>query len=217
MREFADFKGYTLEFLKEKALWIKELKSVFLADLHLGKANHFRKAGIPIPEPIHDADFINLRQLLDRLKPQNTYFLGDLFHSSWNGQWEVLNSFLIEFPQTQFHLIKGNHDILPTAVYGQSVLKIHEEPLTLTPFIFSHEPLQSGDPSLLNICGHIHPGVLLRGKARQSVKAPCFHWSEGRLILPSFGNFTGLALIQPEEKGRIWIVSAEKVIPILSD
>lgn len=217
MSGIVEFKGFTLEFLKEKALWIKELDSVFLADLHLGKANHFRKAGIPIPEPVHQADFQNLERLFSRLNPKKAYFLGDLFHSSWNEQWEVLNSFLREFPQTEFHLIKGNHDILPPAVYLHSVLQIHDHPLTLGTFVFSHEPLESKQSDFLNICGHLHPGLRLRGKARQSVRIPCFHWTGNLLILPSFGNFTGLALIQPKEEDRIWIISGERVIPILSD
>ncbi len=216
MGEFVKFGDFSLGFLKEKALLIRELESIFIADLHLGKASHFRKAGIPIPEPIHEADFQNLNNLLLGMKPKKIFFLGDLFHSTWNGQWEEFNSFLTAFSETEFHLIKGNHDILSPTYYKNSVLKIHEHPLQLGPFVFSHEPISTLDRGLLNICGHIHPGLLLRGKARQSVKIPCFHWSENILVLPSFGNFTGLALIKPLESDKIWGISGEKVIPILS-
>lgn len=210
------FKGFSLVFLSKKALWIKELEILLIADLHFGKAAHFRKSGIPIPEPVHDADFKNLKELHEEIQPKHTYFLGDLFHSLWNEQWEVLNSFLQTFPRTQFHLVKGNHDILHPSVYRQSVLKIHQEPLIIESFALSHEPLEMPIDETLNICGHLHPGVLLRGKARQSVRIPCFFWSVSRLILPSFGNFTGLALVEPKEGDQIWGISGEKVIPILS-
>lgn len=210
------FKGFSLELLAKKVLWIKELEILLIADLHFGKAAHFRKSGIPIPEPVHDADFKNLKALHQEIQPRHSYFLGDLFHSVWNEQWEVLNSFLETFPQTQFHLVKGNHDILHPSVYRQSVLKIHQGPLMMESLALSHEPLAKVEDGMLNICGHLHPGVLLRGKARQSVRIPCFYWSGSTLILPSFGNFTGLALVEPKDGDQIWGISGEKVIPILS-
>lgn len=211
-----DFKEFSLLLLPEKALWIKELNILLIADLHFGKAAHFRKSGIPIPEPIHRADFQKLEKLHNELKPSDTYFLGDLFHSDWNEQWEQLNTFLKVFDQTRFHLVKGNHDILPTFLYGQSVMKVHQEPLIIESFALSHEPIENSEGGHLNVCGHIHPGIFLRGKARQSVRIPCFYWSSHTLILPSFGNFTGLALISRKEKDKVWGISGEKVIPILS-
>lgn len=210
------FKGFSLELLAKKVLWIKELEILLIADLHFGKAAHFRKSGIPIPEPVHDADFKTLKTLHQEIQPRHTYFLGDLFHSVWNEQWEVLNSFLETFPQTQFHLVKGNHDILHPSVYRQSVLKIHQEPLVIESFALSHEPFEKALDGKLNICGHLHPGVLLRGKARQSVRIPCFYRTGSTLILPSFGNFTGLALVEPKDGDQIWGISGEKVIRILS-
>ncbi|WP_332911905.1 hypothetical protein [Algoriphagus boritolerans] len=68
----------------------------------------------------------------------------------------------------------------------------------------------------LNLCGHIHPGVRLLGKARQTVRIPCFHLSKSRLILPAFGNFTGLALVKPKDGDTIWGITPEKIIHILS-
>lgn len=208
--------GYTFTFLRERALWIPELKTLLIADLHFGKASHFRKSGIPIPEPIHALDLIRLESLHQDLRPVHTYFLGDLFHSVWNEQWEILNQFLEQFGGTQFHLVLGNHDILSPAAYRQSILRIHEKPLTIGKLILSHEPMEVCPTDLVNICGHIHPGVLLKGKARQAVRIPCFHWSGQTLILPSFGNFTGMALIQPKESDQIWGISSEKVFPVLS-
>jgi uncharacterized protein len=208
--------GFVLEMLTEKALWIKELNSLLIADLHFGKASHFRKAGIPIPEPIHDFDLLRLEILHQKLRPVHTYFLGDLFHSDWNEQWAVLNEFLKKFMGTEFHLIMGNHDILSPSAYSQSILHIHEKPLKVGNFIFSHEPMELVEDGFLNICGHIHPGVLLRGKARQAVRIPCFHLSKSILTLPSFGNFTGTMAIKPKSTDKIWGISGEKIIPILS-
>lgn len=202
--------------LKEKAIWIDELKTLLIADLHFGKAAHFRKSGIPIPEPVHDADLVQLKKLQTHFSPIHTYFLGDLFHSDWNSQWEYFQEFLEQFPKTEFHLVKGNHDILSPLAYKQSVLKIHNEPLILGNLMLSHEPLENIPTGFLNICGHIHPGVRLVGKARQSVRIPCYFLSQSRLILPAFGNFTGLALVKPKPGDKLWGITHEKIIPVLS-
>ena len=215
-RVTVDFKGYTLQLLTQKALWIKELELLLIADLHFGKAAHFRKSGLPIPEAVHDLDFQILAQLHSEFVPSATYFLGDLFHSTLNDQWDSLLSFLSLFPQTYFHLVKGNHDILPSTLYSQSILHVHEKPLVMNPFVFSHEPMEQVPDGLLNICGHLHPGIVLRGPAKQSLRIPCFHYRDHRLILPSFGNFTGIALMEQKKNDLIWGVTEKQVIPILS-
>ncbi|MBM3168730.1 MAG: ligase-associated DNA damage response endonuclease PdeM [Bacteroidetes bacterium] len=205
-----------LELLKEKALWIEKHKILLIADIHLGKAAHFRKAGLPIPEEVHAQDFLHLKQLLGTLNPEKIYFLGDLFHSSWNQQWEVFESFLSKNPSISFHLIRGNHDIMREKIYLSSLLKIHDSPLKIDNLLLSHEPLDDIPEGYLNICGHIHPGIALRTTTKQKIRIPVFYFSENTLILPSFGNFTGKFMIQPKAEDLVWGVSENLVFPILS-
>ncbi|GAA0878049.1 hypothetical protein GCM10009119_10170 [Algoriphagus jejuensis] len=154
--------------------------------------------------------------LHQEFRPTHTYFLGDLFHSDWNEQWEFLNDFLAQLKGTEFHLIKGNHDVLGPEFYRQSILTIHDQPLILSELVLSHEPLKSVPPGMLNLCGHIHPGVRLAGKAKQSVMLPCFFQTPSHLILPAFGNFTGLAQVRRNERDSVWAIANEKIIPVLS-
>ena len=211
--QFSDFE---LHLLKEKAIWSPELKSLFLSDLHFGKAAHFRKSGIPIPEPIHNEDLLKIEFLISTYQPEHFYFLGDLFHSDLNDQWELLNRFLRNFKETIFHLVKGNHDILNFSSYSSSNFQIHPEPIQLGKLFLSHEPQEEIPAGLINLCGHLHPGVLLIGKGRQYLRLPCFYLHGNQLILPAFGNFTGLAMIRPKPDDRIFGVTKEKVIVILS-
>ncbi len=46
-----DLAGTSLQLLPQKALFLPEESILVLGDLHLGKAMHFRKAGIIIPRP----------------------------------------------------------------------------------------------------------------------------------------------------------------------
>ncbi len=210
-----DYKGLKLTLLPEKAVWIDSLSVLLIADLHFGKAAHFRKSGIPIPEKVHDQDYIQLKSLISRYSPEQVYFLGDLFHSSWNEQWENLLLFLGQFPNSTFHLVVGNHDILPAEKYQDPKLQVHPNPIVIGSLLLSHEPSLPPE-GFINICGHIHPGIILKGRAKQKVRIPCFHFSNDILVLPSFGNFTGFALVELKKNDFIWGIAEGSVIPILS-
>lgn len=205
-----------LELLKERAIWWEQKRILFISDLHYGKAAHFRKSGIPIPEPIHEKDLLRLNQLFSKYFPQEVYFLGDLFHSDWNLSWDELMNFLRGYPYINFHLVKGNHDVLPSFRYENSPIQLDHQPVFIDSLVLSHEPLASIEDGFLNLCGHIHPGVRLRGMGRQSLRVPCFYKIENQLILPAFGEFTGLALMQSQSGTEIYGVTPSKVIPILS-
>lgn len=90
-----NFGGVLMEFLPQKALWIKDLETLLIADLHFGKAAHFRKSGIPIPEPIHAVDLERLRLLHSRLKPRHTFFW-EIFFTAFgmiNGRfWTIFSA-----------------------------------------------------------------------------------------------------------------------------
>lgn len=209
------FLNTELQLLKQKAIMLPQFKAILIADLHYGKAAHFRKSGIPIPEPIHTEDLNLIQYLLVKYRPKDFYILGDLFHSAWNEQWDRLIDFLGQYPETQFHLIMGNHDILGAKFYSSSIFKIHSEQATLGDLILTHEPMEIVPSDKLNLCGHIHPGFRLVGKGRQSLRVPCFHWRANQLILPAFGQFTGLAMMKAKANDKIYGISDKKIIPIL--
>ncbi|MDA1268097.1 MAG: hypothetical protein O2829_03295 [Bacteroidetes bacterium] len=119
------------------------------------------------------------------------------------------------FPNSIFHLVVGNHHILPVKKYQNPRLQVHPNPIVIESLLLSHEPI-SPPTGFLNICGHIHPGIVLKGKAKQRVRIPCFHYSEDILVLPSFGSFTGLSLIKVKRNDFIWGIAKDSMIPILS-
>lgn len=208
------WEGEELQLLPEKSIYLPKSKALLIADPHFGKAAHFRKAGVPIPESVHTNDFVKIQKLLNDYPSETVYFLGDLFHSDWNTSWNDLEVFLEYFPEISFHLIKGNHDILPAEIYRSELWQVHESTLVLERLLLSHEPLEVIQEGLLNVCGHIHPGVSLRGKGRQQLKAACFFFRQNQLVMPAFGRFTGLATIKVQEGDIAYVVADKKVIAI---
>ncbi|WP_143961455.1 ligase-associated DNA damage response endonuclease PdeM [Litoribacter populi] len=204
--------GSPLFLLKEKAAYCPETNSIFIADTHFGKAGHFRKAGIAVPEAVHLEDYKIIERLIHTYRPTHFYFLGDLFHSAINAQWIRLEEFLEGFEDIEFVLIKGNHDILPMKIYQSSTIKVINQPLELEHLILSHEPLVETVEGKINLCGHIHPGFSAGGTGARKIKVPCFLYRPCQLILPAFGKFTGLAIVQTKASDRLYLVTNTKVI-----
>jgi uncharacterized protein len=210
--------GQTLLLLPERAIFWKEKEMLLLADLHLGKAGHFRKAGIPVSAEVHHHDLAVLDKLIQDWQPRDVLFLGDLFHSSINSEWFWFEDWLEQQPGTRFTLIKGNHDVLPDGVYKSSRLQIVAGNMEILPFLLTHQPPRAGEltEGTYALCGHIHPAVTLRGAARQELSLPCFYFGLHFGILPAFGKFTGFYKIKPKAGEGVYGVLPNKVVPLSS-
>jgi metallophosphoesterase superfamily enzyme len=104
-------------------------------------------------------------------------------------------------------------------------IELHNRSLSWGPFLFVHDLKDAIDETPAGryvFSGHIHPGIRLSGPGKQSVRLPCYVFSENHALLPAFSHFTGLALIDPEKTDRVFaVIPAEKkkgnpatVIPI---
>lgn len=202
-----------LVLLPQKAIWWPAKKMLIVADLHLGKGMHFRKAGIALPLQSQQTDFVVLTQLLAMPNIEQVLFLGDLFHSYYNSQWELVGQLIQNHSQQRFILVKGNHDILHGNQYQRFGFEVVQQ-LHIPPFIFTHEPLAK--PLDYNFYGHIHPGVRLQGKGKQSLKLPCFFFSAKYAVVPSFGQLTGLHIVHPKKGDAVFGIAEGKIIDLQS-
>lgn len=204
----------TVYLLAEKCIFFPENETLVIADIHLGKAAHFRKAGIIIPQQAGtDRDFNILQSLLDKYQAKRIIFLGDLFHSAENAAWQHFVDFSRKHRQTELILIKGNHDVLPTAYYTQGNLKVHLETLREDFILYSHAPLPEVPRDVLNIAGHVHPAVNLKTKGKQSLRLPCFHLESSLLLLPAFGSLTGTFAL-PKGNAQQFVTTGRTVLAI---
>ncbi len=198
--------------LTQKALWFKKRKLVIVADLHFGKINHFRKSGIPVPAKANDKNTELLINLLNQTKPDRIIFLGDLFHSHYNEEWEVVGQIRKHFSACSFELVLGNHDILSELQYERHSMMVYPNELMIGDFVLTHEPMNTVPNGLYNLSGHLHPGVQLKGMGKQSITLPCFYFGKDQGILPAFGSFTGLARVNPKKEERIFVIAEDKII-----
>ena len=179
-----------LIFTNQKAICWEREKALIISDLHVGKSAHFRKNGIAISSQILIDDLAVLENLISFFEVQHLLIVGDLFHAGHNSDLEIFCDWRNRYPDLKITLIKGNHDRISKKIYDDYCIDTVDNSLEIPPFRFVHEPENNSDT--FSISGHIHPGVIFQGKARQRIKLPCFAFSENQLILPAFSKFTGL-------------------------
>lgn len=189
--------------------WEKQ-KTIIISDVHLGKVMHFRKHGIAIPQNAISENFRKITEVLDYFLPEKIIFLGDLFHSAKNTEWNLFEEWLSNHKQ-ETYLITGNHDIIDESHY-KKIGVIVTDILEIDHFFFTHHPTEI--ENLFNFSGHIHPGIVLRGLGLQSLKLRCFFCRPNQIILPAFGEFTGKFFLKPSLEDTVYAIAGNDVIQI---
>ena len=202
-----------LVLLPGRAIYQPRTSTLIVGDVHLGKISHFRRSGIALPHEAALQDIQRLSQLMALTAAERCLILGDLFHSSFNNEWRLLEDWRREHAQAEVVLVQGNHDILPREVYIALGIQVAIE-LREGPFVFRHRPDIAASDSVYLLCGHIHPAVRLTGTARAEVKLPCFFFGARLGILPAFGEFTGTATMNAGRGDRVFVIAGDEVVEV---
>lgn len=199
----------------ERALIWEQPKVLILSDVHLGKAESFQAAGIPLPSGDHHQEFQRLEKLVYAHEIREVYILGDLIHQkdSWSKMLLTdMQAFFRKHEDVHWNLLIGNHERGSLDFLTTLEIDLHTEDLEKGPFIFTHGHKQHRS-ELFEIRGHIHPRIQLQqGPLRLNL--PCFWQEASRLTLPSFGSLTGGYKIKPGKKDRVWGVTDQEVFEI---
>lgn len=184
----------------DRSVYWEDQRALIVSDLHFGKTGHFRKAGIGVPQSVFREDIQRLVSLVQFFNPSTLIVVGDMFHSHANKELELFARWRSDFAWLNIQLIKGNHDILQRSWYEGVGIEIFDSTLKVGGFCFQHD---AGDCSTgadgqdhYVFSGHVHPGVTIHGMGRQSLRFPCFYFSDRHCILPAFSRFTGTVSIR---------------------
>ena len=207
--------------IKNQQLWISPGRTIYwetekaliASDLHFGKTGHFRKAGIAVPAAVFKEDLQRLFNQVQYFQPDKLIIVGDLFHSKQNKELELFQKWRDDLGGISVTLIKGNHDILLDSWYKKASIEVVKESLTIGSFCFRHdlEKCESGTEEYL-FSGHIHPGILINGLGKQSLRFPCFYFTKEYCVLPAFSHFTGVALIDPQKGEEVFAIVNNTIV-----
>lgn len=200
-----------------RVIYWEEEAALILSDLHLGKTGHFRKSGIAIPQNVYKEDLQRLVSLIQFFKPAQMIIVGDLFHSTVNKELDLFIKWRNDFSSVNIRLVKGNHDILPDQWYENAGITVDHEQLELKDFTFRHDVCDElTDQASSSYCfsGHIHPGVSIRGLAKQSLHFPCFYFTNTYCVLPAFSRFTGTYTVRPQQGEHAFAIVENSIMEV---
>jgi uncharacterized protein len=234
--------GHDLRLHPSGAVFLPRHGLVLVADAHFGKALSFRRLGVPVPQGTTQATLDKLDALLAQTQASGVVFLGDFLHSahvqqaahashgsaeksSRNETLSALAAWRERNPDIRLTLVRGNHDSRAGDPPADLRFQVVDEPWVLPsqalpgesgslPLALCHHPQPLANAAVL--AGHWHPCTVLRGRAHERLRLPCF-WltaasaGNGLGILPAFGSFTGMHPIARQSGDRLFAVAGQSV------
>jgi uncharacterized protein len=207
--------GVEVELLPDRALLLRQSRTLILADVHWGKAATYRALGIPIPHGTTRTALDRLDTLLAATSAEQLIILGDLFHARAGMQDAMiteLTAWRASHSALAITLVRGNHDYHAGDPPRALDIRCVDAPLHVGPFALHHHP--TDDPSGYVLAGHVHPVVQLRGRAKQKVTLPCFAFGARGGLLPAFGEFTGGGVIDQRDYEQTFVLADDTVVPL---
>lgn len=213
------FKDQHLWLSHERVIFWEDQKALIVSDTHFGKTGHFRKSGIPLPQNVFLEDLQRLFALIQFYKPEQLIVVGDFFHSNANKEHLLFEKWRNDISQLAILLVKGNHDILHKDFYKKiNVQLFSDELLRINSLAFIHDAAHiQKHPSNADayfFTGHLHPGVFIKGKSRQSLTFPCFYFSDEFAVLPAFSKFSGVAIVDKKKTDTVFAIVNDALIEV---
>ncbi|MFK0313800.1 ligase-associated DNA damage response endonuclease PdeM [Pseudomonas sp. NPDC090233] len=204
--------GQTLWLLPDRALYWPARRALVVADVHIGKAASYRALHQPVPRGTTDATLQRLDALLAACDCDQLIILGDFLHARTArapATMARLKAWRDRHDRLSIVLVRGNHDRHAGDPPTQLDIEVVDEPWILPPFALQHEP--DIHPEFPVLSGHVHPTFILRGRARQRLRLPCFVMAPQVSLLPAFGEFTGGWNVEPRPGDCIYLAGADQV------
>jgi uncharacterized protein len=205
--------GELLSLLSERIVWWQRTATLLIADPHWGKAAAFRVGGVPVPRGTTTGGIARLDAALARTHAQRLVFLGDFLHAREGRSEEtlrVLGAWRLRTRELDLVIVRGNHDRRAGDPPAELHARCVDAPLLDAPFVFTHHPAESNEGYVLS--GHLHPAIRLVGPGAQRERLPCFWIRPTSAVLPAFGDFTGLADVEPTVGDRVFVLADGRVI-----
>lgn len=204
--------GARLWLLAQRAAFLPEHQTLLVADAHIGKAQSFRRLGVPVPGGTTAETLQRLTAAVAATGARQVVFLGDLLHSARgrNAQtWAAVAQWRHEHRRLLLTLVRGNHDLRAGDPPAEWSVDCISGPLRLGNLALAHHP--DPLPGAYVLAGHIHPAAVLGGRARDRLRLPCFHFGPQVGVLPAFGAFTGMHVMPRGAEDRVFVVAGDAV------
>jgi DNA ligase-associated metallophosphoesterase len=202
-----------------RGAWLPHVATLVVADLHVGKEETFRRAGMPVPRGGLDEALGRLDQLARAVPVQRIVIAGDLVHARLGLSDDVVERVgraLRALPAPVL-LVRGNHDRgLDRVCAMWSVASIHDRLVLDDGFEVVHDPAHASAPH--SVAGHLHPMVAVGGRGA-GLAVPAFvrlRRPDGgqTLVLPAFTPWSAGRRFARQATVERWAIAGDRVVAL---
>lgn len=213
-----EISGEKLVLHPARAVVWPRLKTIIIADTHFGKSSYFARQGFAVPAGTDDADRTKLNRLVRDCAAERLIILGDFLHAPIDAESREahdLTAWARDLAPVHIVVVAGNHDRGASRRWTSSI-SWREGLLLEGPFGLLHEAdhPQAIAGHAFTLSGHIHPVMRLNRTRKAGPRVPVFWQRATGLVLPSFGQFTGGATVQPETTDHVFAVGPSAIVQI---
>ncbi len=196
----------------EPVAYIRPIRALVMADLHLGYEAVMAKRGMLLPQA-------NLRAILSsidnatKVKEVSTVIVnGDIkndFSTVDQAEFNELYDFCnhVKALGLKIVLIKGNHDNFVERYRDAFKFEVHAQEAKIGGFFFFHGEEMPSSSGKLMVMGHEHPAIGVYDAAGRLEKLKCFLYGKYRgsnlLVLPAMNYFSSGTAVNIEPKGNL--------------
>ncbi|MCW5635562.1 MAG: ligase-associated DNA damage response endonuclease PdeM [Rubrivivax sp.] len=224
--------GATLRLLPERAAYLEAERALLVADVHLGKAQAFRRLGVPVPEGTTAGTLARLARAVAATGARQVVILGDLLHAplhpaakrlarpgdgaaaaddiAASATVRAVADWRRRHAALRLTLVRGNHDAKAGDPPAEWRMEVVDEPWPLGPLALRHEPEPDAAGRYV-LAGHLHPALHLAGRGPGRMRLPCFHFGSSVGVLPAFGEFTGSTAVRAQPGDRLFAIADDEV------
>lgn len=205
--------GEVVRLLAGRAAFWCARRTLIVADLHLGKSETFRAAGVPVPAGDADEQLARLGAIILAMQAERVIVVGDLLHAPSGlsaslcervERWRARHTLPVI-------VVPGNHDRGLDRVAEAWRLTLAPGTLDEGVFAFCHDPETPNPAGRFCWAGHLHPAVRLRLGAER-LRLSCFWIHAGGAVLPAFSRFTGGAPVRPKASDRVFALTDDEIL-----
>lgn len=187
------------------AVWLEELRTLVVADLHWGYSASHRARGNLVPVWGDDVIEQRLRALIADYAPEEMIWLGDCLHAA---EGRAGAERFLQETNVPVVVVRGNHDV-------RWRFDACVESVTRGPFFFHHgDASVEGPEDAIEAIGHLHPAVVWRDGAGTRLKLPALVTSARRWVLPAFSPWAAGAAWRASGGETLHAISAKRIFAV---
>lgn len=163
------------------SLYLSDLRTIVLGDLHLGYEYALNHKGVYLPQSSYQYARYVIEDLIRITHAESIVFLGDVKHEFGKPtpqEWvEVKDLLAYLFSQgLGVHVVRGNHDNYILEILKKFNVGLHDPYMQLGSFVLIHGDREADFPGEAKtvIMAHEHPAVSSRDLSGSRYKFKCF-------------------------------------------